>query len=161
MDQQQHEQVISLLDLLTTAYQQIMQEQSTLILDLGYTAQDRLQLSITLAQQFYAEGFPPLSREQVQLLFREGDLQALLFILLCGGSIRQTGQSRLLLRPGFLAALHQMFPQKESANAPLSKLPPDQRTNPALPGRRLRSRRTPSRVGEQYTRRLPEPDLPA
>lgn len=162
-----------LLDHLASAFAELSDIHYVTIQELGYSAQDRLQLSSLMAQSLLAQGFGPFTSDQVQALFREGDLQTLLYLLLCGSStdqFQQIGLSKLLQRSGFpreleklAQALPEVFPYDDTD--PVSEVPAmDGATTATLRGYfflRPRSRRTTGRVGEQYSRRVPESDLPS
>lgn len=168
----------SLVEAIITTFEQIREGQGHLFQDLGQTTQARFDLSIQLSTSLYESGLPQSTRISKRKLHRcmsEGELQAVLYGLLCGDSrdhlTRQTC-TRLLQRPEFRAyvqprssrdttrtarhlAVHPAtsdYPASPTAdNDPLPEMPQSERSHlrRAAP---YRTGRTTGRTGWHYER---------
>lgn len=156
-EQQPHEPADIARDLLACicqAFFTMKEEQNHLFVDLGYRLQDRFDLSIQLAQTLYRSGLGTdrYPKQVLQHYISEGELQAILYLLVCGDTTeRIVSQSLvpLLRRPDF----------NYYATRELSRYEQQQQDQPGRPRRQSAPSGGSSQEGETEAE-SGEPDLP-
>lgn len=132
------------------AYLELEQAQQDLFQDVGYTRQERRDLSSTLAETFLMNGLPHLdvSVEELEEVLPDVDLAGFLFHLLSDSDPTQ-----------LISEYKELYAKRTTrTTAPLSEVSPGD-GSPRPGNTPIRTRRSGGRVGEHYRRTMPEPFL--